>query len=317
RAEDGARERRAGRLSPGAVAGAALAGVVLLASPFGVAALTGHLGGTDGQRQDAQPLPDDADGRGHGAVPVPGASPGQRHGHDGDGKGEDGKGGKDGGEHTAGHRGDEDDGGAKDGSGGADGDKESGGSDDKASDGEGGSGARAQVKSSGWEYTEVAGPGCGGYQEIGAYGDGKEGWLTRKGGSSSGGCSGDVRALPMSGDSSPDSDLTAYWTFAPGMKSASCRVSVYVPKGDSPLVVGGSPAHYSVHGGTKWYGNDLAGFHVDQPSHQGSWVTGTTVRVSGGRFTVRLTNAGKDWNSGGKTYAHIAAAQVKAQCRTA
>lgn len=70
-----------------------------------------------------------------------------------------------------------------------------------------------------------------------------------------------------------------------------------------------------MHKGTKSYGGDLAGFHIDQPHNKGSWVSGTTVHVEGGRFTLRLTNAGQDWDGGGRTQAHVAASQVKAECR--
>ncbi|MFG2223217.1 hypothetical protein [Streptomyces sp. NPDC048644] len=317
------------RVSPGVVAGAALAGVVLLAAPFAISALSNafassHAGATGNA---ALPMPDDGGDGGRGFVPVPGAAQndsgrapqagdhasgngaGDKSGGTGGTGGTSGGGGGSG-PHTDGNAG------AHAATGGDDHGKKADAPDDKGTHAE----TRSQTTAA-HTFTAYAGPTCGAsgsssYHEIGAYGDGKDGWLTRTGGSSAGGCQGGVRALPMSGDADkPDSDVTAYWQFNSGMKSASCRISVYIPQGKSPLEVGGSAARYSVHKGTKAYGGDLAGFHIDQPHNKGSWVPGTTVHVEGGRFTLRLTNAGQDWDDDGPTQAHVAASQVKAECR--
>ncbi|MFF9479063.1 hypothetical protein [Streptomyces sp. NPDC014733] len=319
----GAKAESGSRVSPGVVAGAALAGVVLLGAPFAISALSKSFAASPANAAGdlTQPLPDAGSDGGKGFVPVPGGvrndggtaprTDSQAPAGSGNAPGDGSTGGSGSGPHTDGdatHRADPTAGSADHG--------DKAGADDK------GSGSEAHVKTLATKtFTAFAGPTCGtsagaSYHEIGAYGDGKEGWLTRTGGSTAGGCGGGSRAIPMSGDAdSPDSDVTAYWQFNSGMKSASCRISVYIPQGKSPVEVGGAPARYSVHKGTKWYGGDLAGFHIDQPRNKGSWVLGTTVHVEGGRFTLRVTNAGQDWEGDTSTLAHVAAAQVKAECR--
>ncbi|MGW1835226.1 hypothetical protein [Streptomyces sp. BBFR2] len=317
----GARAESGGRVSPGVVAGAALAGVVLLGAPFAISALSKTFAAspTNAAGDLTQPLPDAGSDGGKGFVPVPGGvrndggtaprSDGRAPAGDGNAPGNGSTGDTGSGPHTdgdTGHRTDPTAGTADHG--------DKAGADDTGSD------AHARTLAT-RTFTALAGPTCAntasaGYHEIGAYGDGKEGWLTRTGGSRAGGCGGGSRAIPMSGDAdSPDSDVTAYWAFNSGMKSASCRISVYIPQGESPVEVGGAPARYSVHKGTKWYGGDLGGFHIDQPRNKGSWVLGTTVHVEGGRFTLRVNNAGQDWEGDTSTLAHVAAAQVKAECR--
>ncbi|WP_405740085.1 hypothetical protein OG422_04915 [Streptomyces sp. NBC_01525] len=311
------------RVSPGVVAGAALAGVVLLGAPFAISALSKSFATSPANAAGdlTQPLPDAGGDGGKGFVPVPGgvrddggAAPrtdGRAPSNAGNGPADGSSGGSGSGPHTdsdATTRTDPTAAGADH--------ADKAGADDKGS----GSEVHTQTLAT-HTFTAFAGPTCAtganaSYHEIGAYGDGKKGWLTRTGGSTAGGCGGGSRAIPMSGDAdSPDSDVTAYWQFNSGMKSASCRISVYIPQGKSPVEVGGAPARYSVHKGTKWYGGDLAGFHIDQPRNKGSWVLGTTVHVEGGRFTLRVTNAGQDWEGDTSTLAHVAAAQVKAECR--
>ncbi|MFD9814935.1 hypothetical protein [Streptomyces sp. NPDC059080] len=316
------------RVSPGVVAGAALAGVVLLGAPFAISALSKGFAASSARAAGdlTQPLPDIGGDGGKGFVPVPGgvrddggAAP-RKDGRapadtgNGHGDGSSGGSGSGSGPHT-------------DGDATTRTDPTAGRADhadhaDKAGAGDKGSGSETHTQTLATHtFTAFAGPTCGtgshaSYHEIGAYGDGMKGWLTRTGGSTAGGCGGGSRAIPMSGDAdSPDSDVTAYWQFNSGMKSASCRISVYIPQGKSPVEVGGAPARYSVHKGTKWYGGDLAGFHIDQPRNKGSWVLGTTVHVEGGRFTLRVTNAGQDWEGDTSTRAHVAVAQVKAECR--
>jgi hypothetical protein len=163
------------------------------------------------------------------------------------------------------------------------------------------------------KFSVVAGPGCGGggYTRVGFYTDGESGWLAGSDGSSGGGCDGRFDALPMSGDAgSDDPTLFARWTFDPGSHH-KCAVAVFTPKNGSEVLVGGRPAHFSVHqvaGGAA-----LAGFHIDQPASLGRWTSATSF-TTGGPFYVRLDNTGQDWTGDRKTYAHVAAGRVRATC---
>lgn len=162
-------------------------------------------------------------------------------------------------------------------------------------------------------FKVVAGPGCGGgaYARVGYYSDGKSGWLGGSGAYSGDGCGGRFDALPMSGGTSGDDPgVYARWTFDPGSKR-QCKVQVYIPNNSDKVYVGGDPAHYSVHQVSSNTG--LAGFSVDQPQNRGHWVTGRSFTTQGA-FYVRLDNTGKDWSGSEKTYAHVAAAQVRATC---
>lgn len=169
-------------------------------------------------------------------------------------------------------------------------------------------------------FDEVAGPGCVNdgaklYHETGRYSQGQAGWVTGNGGYAGSGCTGRFSGLPMTGDDArADSDVLSSWTFTTSMSMAQCRILVYVPHDLVPLKVGGSPAHYSVHLGADIHGPDLAGFHIDQPENLGQWVAASTVRVPGGRFTIRLTNAGRNTSSDPARPAHIASAQIRAMC---
>jgi len=162
-------------------------------------------------------------------------------------------------------------------------------------------------------FSLVAGPGCGGgaYDRIGYYTEGKSGWLAGSDGYSGSGCDGRFDSLPMSGSSSVrDPALYVRWTFDPGSRD-KCAVTVYTPKNSDKVYVGGSPASYSVHlvnGDAR-----VARFHVDQRHTLGRWVSGGSFTAKGA-FYVRLNNTGKDWWGDTKTYAHVAAAQVRATC---
>lgn len=164
------------------------------------------------------------------------------------------------------------------------------------------------------KFSLVAGPGCGGgaYARIGYYTGGKSGWLAGSDGYSGSGCDGRFDALPMSGTTSGDDPtLYARWSFDPGPRH-KCAVAVYTPDNSSRVYVGGSPARYSVH--LQSGDTPVTGFHVDQPHTRGRWVNGRSFTAKGA-FYVRLDNTGKDWSGDTKTYAHVAAAQVRATCR--
>ncbi|MFJ4184409.1 hypothetical protein [Kitasatospora sp. NPDC089509] len=168
-------------------------------------------------------------------------------------------------------------------------------------------------------FRAVAGPGCSGpggrYQQIGAFRQGVDGWVTvNSGGHGGDSCSGQYDAVPMSGDRAKDDNSTsALWTFDVGPGSASCAVAVYVPDSSSVQQVGGAPAHYTVAGPS---GADLGAFDVDQVGRRGGWVDAGTFRPQGGPLAVRLHNRGQDWTGSGQpTHAHLAAAAVRVTCQ--
>ncbi|MFD8785900.1 hypothetical protein [Kitasatospora sp. NPDC059599] len=167
-------------------------------------------------------------------------------------------------------------------------------------------------------FQAVAGFGCSGpggrFQEVGAFRQGNDGWVTvTSGGDTGDSCDGRYEAVPMSGDRNKDDNSTyALWTFDVGAGSASCGISVYVPSSGSIQQVGGAPAYYTVAGGS---GVDLGAFTVDQVGHRGSWVDTGTFRPAGGPLVVRLHNRGQDWTGSGRpTHAHIAAAPIRVTC---
>lgn len=178
-------------------------------------------------------------------------------------------------------------------------------------------GAAAPAKSGGAahpRFSAVVGPGCfgsGTYDRIGYYTDGRSGWLAGSGGYSGAGCDGRFDALPMSGTTSGDDPgLWARWTFYPGPLH-KCAVAVYIPKNSSRVYVGGDPAHYSIHLVSD--NSAVTGFHVYQWRTLGRWVDARSFTARSA-FYVRLDNTGKDWSGEKKTYAHVAAAQVRATC---
>ncbi|MFJ2867722.1 hypothetical protein [Kitasatospora sp. NPDC087314] len=168
-------------------------------------------------------------------------------------------------------------------------------------------------------FQAVAGFGCSGpgghFQEVGAFRQGTDGWVTvNSGGLTGDSCDGRYEAVPMSGDKNKDDNSTyALWTFDVGAGSASCDVSVYVPSSGSIQQVGGAPAYYTVAGAS---GADLGPFTVDQVGHRGGWVDAGTFRPAGGSLVVRLHNRGQDWTGSGQpTHAHIAAAPIRLTCK--
>ncbi len=165
-------------------------------------------------------------------------------------------------------------------------------------------------------YEGMAGKGCGGgtgFAGVGAYSDGKAGWVNHGGG----GCGSAFVSIPMSGDANKD-DPSAYglWTFNTGpVTTGSCAVSVFVPNGDA-TVAGGSPSVYRVFDRFAVdKGTPVGSFQIDQNANRGRWVGVGTFRINGAKLAVQLLNRGRDWSGSTKTYAHHGAATVKAKCQ--
>ncbi|ANN16150.1 hypothetical protein SD37_11205 [Amycolatopsis orientalis] len=165
-------------------------------------------------------------------------------------------------------------------------------------------------------YDGMAGRGCGGgtgFTGVGAYSDGKAGWVNH----GNGGCGTSFVSIPMSGDANKD-DSSAYglWTFNTGpVTTGSCAVSVFVPTGDL-TAVGGSPSVYRVFDRFAVdKGTPVGSFQIDQVGNRGRWVNVGTFRINGAKLAVQLLTRGRDWSGSTKTYAHHAAAMVKAKCQ--
>ncbi len=165
-------------------------------------------------------------------------------------------------------------------------------------------------------YEGTAGKGCGGgtgFTGVGAYSDGKAGWVNH----GNGGCGTSFASIPMSGDANKD-DPSAYglWTFNTGpVTTGTCTVSVFIPNGDL-TAVGGSPSVYRVYDRfAVEKGTPVGTFQVDQVANRGRWVSVGTFRINGAKLAVQLLNRGRDWSGSNKTYAHHAAAAVKAKCQ--
>ncbi|MCK2239941.1 MULTISPECIES: hypothetical protein [unclassified Crossiella] len=165
-------------------------------------------------------------------------------------------------------------------------------------------------------YEGMAGPGCGGstrFSGVGLYRDGKAGWVDQ----GNGGCGTSYVSVPMSGDPNKD-DSSAYglWTFNTGpVTTGNCTVFVFVPNGNTTQV-GGSPTSYRVFDRFEiGKGSPIGNFQVNQVAQRGKWVQVGQFRVNGAKLAVQLLTRGKDWDGSGKTYAHHAAAMVKAQCQ--
>ncbi|MFD7902761.1 hypothetical protein ACFV4G_10995, partial [Kitasatospora sp. NPDC059747] len=163
-------------------------------------------------------------------------------------------------------------------------------------------------------YTGYAGPGCAssstGYSENG-HSAGSRDWVTNHDGGTD--CGGDYTSVPMSGDRSKDDGNSVVWTFfASPVTSGSCRISVYIPNNGDIKAVGGAPAYYTVQNGTSPGSGTIGSFSINQPQHQGQWVSAGTYQLTGGRIAVMLHTRGIDW--GGTAGAHLAASTVKADC---
>ncbi|MDT7785728.1 MAG: hypothetical protein QOF58_4147 [Pseudonocardiales bacterium] len=160
-------------------------------------------------------------------------------------------------------------------------------------------------------YSATAGPACGGSTQFiryGEYQDGNKGWINH-----GGGCGSGFVSVPMSGNSQSE-DPRAYtlWNFTTGpVASGSCAVSVYVPNGDL-VAVGGDPTYYRVF--ERFGGAMIGSFQVRQVAQRGQWLRVGTYRITGGRLSIQMINTGVNWNSQGATWAHHAAAAIRADC---
>jgi len=179
------------------------------------------------------------------------------------------------------------------------------------------------------DWTVVAGPTCSaastsfaatGYSTA-AFSALLSGWSTADHGGYNGeGCTGGFLSMPLSGQATNyDATRFALWKFtlAASLTSASCRLSAYVPDGNSIVSVGGDPARYYYYGGDYSAGSTasaLGGFQVDQVSNRGRWVTGPAFRADTGKVTVRLFDAGLNQTSATEN-AHVAVAQVRLTCQ--
>ncbi|MBN1170698.1 MAG: hypothetical protein JXA67_00865 [Micromonosporaceae bacterium] len=151
-------------------------------------------------------------------------------------------------------------------------------------------------------FGAVAGEGCpltetSGYQRVVT----STGWRTRSSGGWAGdGCSGQMIAVPMSGDPTRDNndDLILWW-FQPGaFATGTCAVSVYIPDTGDPRDSAGAPAHYQAYASTSSSGTPIGEFDIDQTAHRGEWVLAATLPLSGGRLAVRMVTRGQGQGAG-------------------
>ncbi|MFG3528137.1 hypothetical protein ACGF8B_15490 [Streptomyces sp. NPDC047917] len=333
---------KTGRPNKALLAGAAIAGVLLVAVPF----LVHTGGGNDGKRSAGNgEAPGTMLGAGNGDVPgaFASAAPSPRTGS---GKqpsaGKDGKGGSgpsadgagvskplnEGGGSTGGDTGGT--GGKGDGSGGG---KSTGGEKSTArktttgSGSGGGSGSAAggtEQKAAPQPtvvYTGVTGHGCptpsgGGFQQDHYFTDGSAGWYTRpSGGWTGNGCNGSYSSIPMSGDTSTDMQNRVKWWWKPGTRARTCQISVFIPNSNTNLYVGGHPTKYHVLVNANDRTTMYSSFSINQTAHRGQWVDAGTFAMKGATIGVKLLDRGDDWSKGWEK-AHHAAAQMRATCRS-
>ncbi|MFD5918591.1 hypothetical protein ACFVYP_20125 [Kitasatospora sp. NPDC058201] len=166
-------------------------------------------------------------------------------------------------------------------------------------------------------YKAVGGTGCSTssatYAQHGWYEQDTKGWLNNSAGGYTGsGCNGKYVSMPMSGaEAKDDTDNWVLWTFSTApVTNGSCKIAVYVPNNSDVKAVGAAPAYYTVQNAS---GGTIGDFPVNQRTNRGSWVTGGTFAVSGGKIAVKLHSRGIDWND----KAHIAASAVSADCTAA
>ncbi|GAB2931067.1 hypothetical protein GCM10027280_18360 [Micromonospora polyrhachis] len=154
-----------------------------------------------------------------------------------------------------------------------------------------------------------------GFRIIGRYSEDKQGWVRVGSGAwTADGCDGSFDTMPMSGSKTKDdSSFYAEWWFAVGTGTRSCAVSTYVPTTTVHRHVAGKPATYQVRDTEG--GAVRATFTVDQRVNRGRWVSAGTYAVSGGRIVIRGVNRGEDWNDDGRTYEHVAVAQLRVTCQ--
>jgi hypothetical protein len=106
------------------------------------------------------------------------------------------------------------------------------------------------------------------------------------------GCSGAFTAVPMSGDTSTDDpSQSLIWAFTPGTGVNRCAVSVYAPKLTGNQITPAGKAHFLVTGGRD--GTSYGTFDLNQAAKSGDWLEAGAFPISNGKFTVRLSTAGK------------------------
>ncbi|MEV7854424.1 hypothetical protein [Streptomyces sp. NPDC088183] len=340
---------KVGRPNKALLAGAAIAGVLLVTVPFLV-----HTGGGDDGRRNAGngEAPGTVLGSGKGDMPgvFASAAPSPRTGS---GKqpprGEDGKGGGPSADGPDGSQPLNEGGGTAGGSTGGGGD--TGTNDDpdqKSTDGKktttgntttnrkntttktgtgststgtgGGTPAKTTPQSN-VVYTGVAGRGCptpagGGYQQDHFFTDGSAGWYTpSSGGWTGNGCNGSYASIPMSGSTTTDMQNRVKWWWKPGSRARTCQISVYVPNNGSVQYVGGHPTKYHVLVNANDASSMYSSFTLNQTAHRGQWVDAGTFPMKGSTIGVKLLDRGDDWSKGWEK-AHHAAAQMKVTCRS-
>ncbi|MEU5852134.1 hypothetical protein [Saccharopolyspora shandongensis] len=173
--------------------------------------------------------------------------------------------------------------------------------------------------------TIIAGAGCPNtastqYQAVGFYSNGTEGWYTRSGGSTDGGCRGTFDAMPMSGDNKPDSGAYGKWTFdvSDKMLVGNCSLSVYIPNDSDPRDVGATAAHYSLFNSFDQGGANSVGVaNINQVANRGRWTALGNVKIDQGKLSVKLQNRGVDDAEGDGVGAHIAVSQIRVTCTPA
>ncbi|MFE4451359.1 hypothetical protein [Streptomyces sp. NPDC056796] len=171
-------------------------------------------------------------------------------------------------------------------------------------------------------YLAWNGPHCSSegasYHEYGSSTTPNDGdqWTTHTGGYSKNGCSGRFRSMPMSGSNSDTVNKVVFSWRTGGVTTGNCRVSVFVPNDSNAKHVGGNPSYYTVHNGSGSSSAQVGSFNVNQVGNLGKWVSGPTVRITGGNIALVLHDRGKDWNSKGATDAHHAVDAVGVSCTT-
>ncbi|MER7705866.1 hypothetical protein ABTX81_23600 [Kitasatospora sp. NPDC097605] len=173
-------------------------------------------------------------------------------------------------------------------------------------------------------YSAIGGSNCGtssvAYAQHGWWEQGSTGWTTNSAGGYSGsGCNGKYVSMPMSGSATKDDGgNSVVWTFSTAPVTAgSCKISVYVPNNSDLKAVGGAPAYYTVQNTSTPNSGTIGDFSVNQTTSRGSWVSGGTFAVSGGKIAVMLHSRGLDWAGTPTEKAHIAASAVRADCTAA
>jgi hypothetical protein len=179
-------------------------------------------------------------------------------------------------------------------------------------------------------YSAVAGLDCSGdstatYSDSeGYFTSGKSGWLrTGTGGYAGSGCTGGYESIPMSGTAGVanynKTDFALYWwNFSSTFTSASCSFSIYVPNNPDQEYVGGDPTYYYFWNQNYQFGMDMTptgDFGVSEIGNLGQWVSESSFTVTTGHVTLKIVDAGVDFDSAGRPdYHHHAAAPVRLSC---